>query len=42
MDLNHLIVCLQSRDSDDTRNADGGQQVESRMEEMEESPSVPF
>ncbi len=31
------IVCLQSHESDDVRNSDGGQEVKSRMDEMEES-----
>ncbi len=32
------IACLQSRDTDDAQNSDGGQEVKSRMDEMEESP----
>ncbi len=28
------IACLQSRDSIDVRNSDGGQEVKSRMDEM--------
>ncbi len=32
------IVCLQSHESDDVRNSDGGQEVKSRTEDMEESP----
>ncbi len=30
--------CLQFRDSDDVQSPDGGQEVKSRMDEMEESP----
>ncbi|XP_017350013.1 CCR4-NOT transcription complex subunit 4 isoform X6 [Ictalurus punctatus] len=33
----YRIVCLQSRDSDEVRNSDGGQGVKSRMDEMAES-----
>ncbi len=32
------MSCLQSRDSDDAQNPDGGREVKSRMDEMEESP----
>ena len=34
----HAIGGLRSRDCDDARNSDGGQEVKSRMDEMEESP----
>lgn len=34
----HAIAFLPSRDSDDARNSDGGQEVKRRMDEMEESP----
>lgn len=34
----HTLAFLQSRDSGDTRNSDGRQEVKRRMDEMEESP----